>query len=310
MNLSPTIVLDCNYLGYQAMYTMRDLKFGDTPTGVTYGFLARLLSLAWMFRTNDIVFCWDSKHSIRRKKHDFYKRHRRTRELTKAERIAMQQTYKQFNTLRREILPAIGFRNVFVQRGCEADDLMAKLVDSCLGDYILVSSDEDLYQLLRPYVRIYNPSAKRMITTRSFRKKYHIRPEQWPLVKAIAGCKSDEVPGVNGVGEVFACRYIRGRLEPKSKVVQKLRTRESEDIIERNLWLVTLPLPATKALELQRNEFDMDGLVSVCTELGMASFLDEERMEQWDGMFHDKFSPVGIEVKQPRRKRWKRSQPT
>jgi len=272
------LLIDSHYLGYQALYTQEGLSYHDIQTGVLYGFLARVLSLGQFFKTNNLIFCWDSKTSLRKKAFEGYKQKRqdnRTEEQKEKIRIA----HKQFTLLRREILPAMGFRNCFVQKGLEADDIIAKTAEVELGDKIIVSADADFYQCLAPNLRIWNPTTKRMMTLRKFSDNYGITPKQWIMVKQIAGCDSDSVPGVRGIGEGFAISYIQRTLPVHTKRYKSIK--ENKETITRNAGLVTLPHPKTKRQRIQATTFSSSGFKHVCKKYGFYSFLQPEQYKAW-----------------------------
>ena len=117
-----TLLIDCHYLGHQARYTHKGLKSKEgKPTGVLFGFLSRVLSLCFLFETNDVIFCWDSSKSIRKIRYDWYKK---KPPLSPEDMNDLQEAREQFTILRKRILPAIGFKNNIMYPGREADDVM------------------------------------------------------------------------------------------------------------------------------------------------------------------------------------------
>ena len=144
MNDAPTMIIDAHYIGHQARHVLGDLSHDDVATGVIYGFLGRVLSLGTLFETNEIVFCWDSKKSYRKKLFPDYKKRDLKPEEIEDRRVMMEQLTK----LRREILPKVGFNDNHIQVGCESDDIMASIVFGKLGDFIIITADEDLFQCL------------------------------------------------------------------------------------------------------------------------------------------------------------------
>jgi len=173
----------------------------------------------------------------------------------------------------------MGFTNCFIQKGFEADDLIAKIAQTTLLNKIIVSADEDYYQCLSPSLRIWNPSRKKMMTKSMFLDAYKIQPKQWAMVKQIAGCNSDQVPGVRGVGEVFAVRFIRKTLPPHTQAYKSIMANQA--IIKRNAVLVTLPFPGTKPLQIVPTTFKRKGFKRVCEQYGFHSFLQPERYNAW-----------------------------
>lgn len=296
-----TLVIDSNYIAHQARYTMGDLGVDSIPTGVVFGFLSRVLSLGQMFSTNDFVFCWDSRSSKRKSMCLEYKS-KRHKDLSDEERENMLLAFKQFTLLRKRILPSIGFNNVHVQRGYEADDIIARLVLHSKGTFVVVTADEDMLQILRGNVRIWNPSRKVMTTQASFKETYGISPVEWAQVKSIAGCGSDNVKGIFRVGEKTAASYLRGELKQTSVAYKAIVSPEGKGIARRNAPLVTLPLHGTHTPKRLENSFSMKRLVRVCHEYGFASFLEEDRKDQWRQFFAGHFDkPSKVVINKRRR---------
>jgi DNA polymerase I len=264
------IIIDSNYLCYISKFSLsQGLTYRGGRTEIIYGFLKNIISLSKKFETNDFVFCWDSKHSKRKTIFPGYKAKRhsdRTEEEKELDAIA----YSQFDKLRISVLPNLGFSNIFYSAGYESDDLMASLVIHNPNiNNIIVSSDEDLFQLL-DYCSIYNFSKKTIMNKNLFIRTYQIEPKQWAEIKCIAGCSSDNVPGVSGVGEKTAIKYIRGILKSSSKAFDSIKSRSlEEEFLTRKL--VTLPFPGTKELKLYNNTLSDEKFKLVCNEYGIKS---------------------------------------
>ena len=285
---APTLVIDANYIGHQARATMGELSNDDVPTGVIFGFLSRILSLSHSFKTNHLAFCWDSKHSYRKKKYPAYKQ-KRIDDKTEEELKQLALAREQFTKLRRKILPAIGFRNIFMQPCLEADDLIASIVFGKLGDWVIVSADQDLYQCLQNNTRMFNPSKRKMMTVERFKEEYKIHPSKWKDVKGIAGRTSDNLPGVKGVGESTAIKYLREKLKKDSVKYKAIEAGIESGLVEAHMRLVKLPYPKTKEPIFAPNEFDVKGLKRVCKKYGLSSFLKGEGLQDWKGMMKGEF---------------------
>lgn len=278
------LVFDSNYIGYQAAHTMGDLSFEDAATGVIYGFLSRILSLSKVFSTNQVAFAWDSKHSYRRERYPLYKANRRANKDPEVQQ-ALNEAYSQFRTLRVDILPRIGFRNVFLQSGIEADDIMAKICQGFLDDVIIISSDEDLLQLLFPNVRMYNPVKREMWTSNRLEKDRGLPSSDWARMKQITGCSTDNVAGIQGVGEKTAVKYMRNELKETTAKFKSIETEEGQAIIDRNQYLIRLPIPETRDVEIISDKLSWEGLEIVCEEFGLRSFVEGDRRADWEQFF-------------------------
>ena len=274
------ILVDSNAVAHQVKHAIGNLSWNEKKVGVIFGFLAQILSLAKVFDTNRFVFTWDSRESLRTKLFPDYKRARR-REKTAEEKELDAIAYHQFDILRKEIIPSLGFSNSFMIDGYEADDLIASITfTNPTVEFFIISSDEDLYQLLTDKVKMYSTKKKQLYTNKNLWKEYGITPEDWTEVKAIAGCTTDSVPGVVGVGPKTACDYINHRLAPVRKGYKSIR--ENRELIERNRKLVTLPFEGTPEIRLSvKNNLSLPVFQDVCNEYGFASFLSKDKYKEW-----------------------------
>ncbi len=284
--MSKILVIDCHHLGHRAKHSMQGLSYREQETGVIFGFLNDILSLAQKFNTNRFVFCWDSKASKRKELYSGYKSGREV-ELTQEEIDLNINARTQFRELRLNILPSMGFKNILFQSGYEADDLIASVVmDGKKEDLIVVSRDNDLYQLLE-YCDMYDIQNKKMFTEEDFRLKWKINPSMWAEVKAIAGCSSDSVPNVEGVKEITAIKYLQGILNPNHKTFKKIESKEGQQLIFLNRQLVTLPLLGTKKFELNFEErFPYNAFMEICQTYGLKSFVTTDRFPKWKKYFN------------------------
>lgn len=276
-NLWPTgrqtkslLLLDAHYLSHRAKHIFGELQHKGSLTGVCYGLFLTVLEFMSIFQTKDVVFCWDSKTNRRRTLYPGYKGNRQ-KELTPEELQFEQEFRRQIQTLRTKYLPQMGFRNNFIQTGYEADDIIAALVSKYRYQWkhkiIIVTSDHDLYQCIQPNVHCYNPQTHTRLTEKGFTKLYGLPPGDWAIVKAMAGCSSDNVRGIDGVGEKTAIAYLCGELPVRYK--SYLRIKQSKGLIRRNLRIVKLPLKGTKTRVLKPNRLNQSGWDAVTKSIGM-----------------------------------------
>lgn len=247
------LVFDVNNLAWRAFHTTGHLKTeGGTDTGVLYGVLREVRNSIRKWDTTDCVFCFDYGKSKRAQDFPFYKASRRLRKLTDEEEFARRGCEEQIDLLRTTVFERVGLGNVLYKSGYEADDMIAAVCKSLKPEHraVVVSGDQDLYQCISKKCVVYHPAQQKTVTQESFTEEYGIGPDRWAAVKAIAGCKSDDIPGVgNLVGEKTACVYLAGKSEslPKPKVAH---INASKEVIERNMKLVALPYEGTPTPEL------------------------------------------------------------
>ena len=272
------LLLDCNYLCHRAKHTTGGLSYGGDATGVIYGFLKSLTGFQSLFNTSNFVFCWDSNTSKRREIYPEYKANRKDKEYTDEEIEFDKAFRKQIKKLRTTYLPMIGFKNVFIQRGYESDDIMASValqLSQCGNEAIIITSDHDLYQCISANVSCYNPQTNKIMTLQGFKKQYGIESYEWVLAKAIAGCTSDNIEGVKGVGEKTAIKYLKTQLKTTDKKYYDISCLDGKTIFERNFPLVKLPMKGTQRFKLKRDKLSEQGWYQVVKLLGMKSIREK-----------------------------------
>lgn len=235
------LIIDSDYLCHRIYHS------GTWKGGYTFlapVFLRDVELLVNQFSPDRLSFCFDSRHSKRREAYPGYKQVRRKarKALSKKEKKNWRLFCKERSKLRNH-LKLMGFKNIFLKRGYESDDLIASLVQSSLEDKkasnIIVSADHDLYQLISSQTSIYLLNKKKLYTLEDFTKEWGISPIQWIDVKSIAGCSSDNIIGIDGVGEILAAKYIRGQVKSSSNLFRKIA--EKSFVWRQNFDLVRLP---------------------------------------------------------------------
>lgn len=273
------IIVDANNLAHRAFHTTGALTNNQgVGTGVIYGFLRQVKALEERFGSQNFVFCFDRGPYLRQKDHPFYKANRgRDRQNGIFEKARRSDLDRQVNELREKRLPQLGYQNILSQEGYEADDLIASVALFSLGNKeraIIISSDHDLYQLLLSNNFIYNPHSKIITTEKTFRDKFDIDPVHWSKIKAIAGCKSDNITGVFGVAEQSAAAYLNGTLNKASGKYQKIKQFVQSNAYDINLLLIALPYANTKQFELKPQEkLQQSNSDRVFEEIGFPSMI-------------------------------------
>jgi DNA polymerase-1 len=270
------MLVDANALGHVVKHATKELSWRGDRTGVLYGFIQKLFRIQADVLADRVVFCWDGdRNKLFRR--DIYPEYKEVVEGSKTEKdIELDRIARpQFALLRTEVLPAIGFANNFLEEGLEADDIMAQLVKQYdwAYDMIIVSRDNDMHQLLCDGVMMYDPVKFGFFSADTFIMKWGIDPSEWEFVKAIAGCSGDNVPGVPGVKEKTAIKFIKGELNPTTKAHSAIC--EREEMCVSNLRLVKLPWEDTKPIDLLEDQLTVDGFIKVCTKFGFNSFFDK-----------------------------------
>lgn len=310
---TPLVVVDAQYLGRKAQHTTGSLFYKGKPTGVIFGFLQQLLQISQALQSTRFVFCWDSPKSKRKEMFPAYKRKRHTKPLTDEQQKEEAYVRLQFKALRRDILPRIGFRNVWRFSGYEADDLMAHIAHAVLTPVVLVTADEDMYQVLSPTVSMWRRGS--LYTVQDFVKEYSLQPHDWKHVRAIGGCPTDEVPSAipktrertvvsalnkwgtankpnsreQAVLDLYAALVHGTGISHKSERFQQVLD------ARRNYDLTSLPFNRHHF----KREIDPTGFVlsdwkafkQVCREHGLRSFIEGPMRRMWKDFYTDRPPP-------------------
>lgn len=279
------LLIDISHLFYKIIFNLKDLSNEEIKTGIIFGVTSYILQLGTNFNTNKFVFVFDSKASDRRKVYPEYKIKRRQIEKTPEEEIIFRVSFRQLEELKNAVLLSLGFKNIFWQEGKEADDIISRLSESDEHNFIIISNDNDLLQLLKENVSIYNLSKKSLYTKKHFIEEYGIEPKQWVDVKAVSGCTSDCVKGVEGVGEKTAIKFLKNELKPTSKKYQSIVSEEGKRIFERNLPLVQLPYEGTGTFELREEKFRSVDFIEMVEKYGFRSFMNGSGLNKWNEIF-------------------------
>jgi len=126
-------------------------------------------------------------------------------------------------------------------------------------------------------VSMWNPQKKQAITAESFGREWGIDPTMWADVKAIAGCSTDNVQGVKGVGEKTAVKFLTGGLGPDTKAFDRITSIDGNDVWERNLHLTRLPFKGTKRFKLVDDCLTQEKWNELMERLGMKTLVGRGR---------------------------------
>ncbi|MBW4042298.1 MAG: DNA polymerase I [Acidobacteria bacterium] len=283
----PTLlVVDGHSLAFRAFYALPVDSFTTSDgqhTNAIHGFLSMLLLLLQKERPSHLAVAFDiSRFSFRTREYPEYKG---TRNETPPE-------FKGQVPLLQEALAAMNIPTV-TKEDFEADDILATLsVQGREQGYqvLVVSGDRDSIQLVNEDVTLLYPSVRGVSELTRYdvakvKERYGIEPHQYPEIAALVGETSDNLPGIDKVGEKTAVKWItqygslenllERRAEVKGVVGDKLR--EQWENAARNRRLNRLhtdvDLPVAPG-DLARRPIDEDAVRAVFKRLEFRTLLD------------------------------------
>jgi len=178
--------------------------------GGVFGFLRSLKAAIDQFNPTEVVVAWDGPHSGLRRKKLFpeYKANRKRdwkRGAVKAfDFLDEDQQNDNFVMQIRRVQEYLDHLPIKVIRipYVEADDIIAIYTQALdeSSEVIIYSSDADFKQLVNENVFHYNPISKKLVSRQGFRDDMGVDPKNYMILKATQGDKSDNIPGVKGLG--------------------------------------------------------------------------------------------------------------
>lgn len=235
------MLLDGNSLAFRAFYALPAENF-KTKSGLTtnavYGFTAMLINLLRDEAPTHIAAAFDvSRQTFRAERFPEYK----------ATRSATPDEFRGQIDITKEVLNALGI-TVLAEPGFEADDIIATLAtqaDESGYRVLVVTGDRDSLQLVNSNITVLYPikgvSTLTRFTPEAVVEKYGLTPEQYPDFAALRGDPSDNLPGIPGVGEKTAAKWIveYGSLQGLVDNVETVRGKVGDSLRE-NLSSVAL----------------------------------------------------------------------
>jgi DNA polymerase I len=201
------LLLDGHSLAFRAFFALPLENFSTTtgqPTNAVYGFTAMLINVLRDEQPTHVAVAFDrSEPTFRHEQYVEYK----------AKRQAAPADFRNQLSLIFEVLDALGIQRLSVP-GYEADDVIATLSSEAEPDMdvLIVSGDRDVLQLVTERVTVLYTmrgiSEMKRFTPEAVEEKYGLTPAQYPDFAALRGDPSDNLPGIPGVGEKTATRWI------------------------------------------------------------------------------------------------------
>jgi DNA polymerase-1 len=209
------VLLDMNAILHRGYHALPDFKTSDgEPTGALYGLCLMLLSIIDDLDPDEIVATYDlAAPTHRHEKFAEYKAHREETDAALVSQIEKS----------RQILQAFSIP-YYEKKGFEADDLLGTIAEKMKShedtQVVIASGDHDTLQLVdedRTVVYTQRRGIKDTVLydEPQVKDKYGFGPEYIPDFKGLMGDSSDNIPGIDGVGEKTATRVIEnfGHLE-------------------------------------------------------------------------------------------------
>jgi len=302
-------LLDGMALAYRAYYSMiaRPLRNsrGENISAI-YGFATTLMKILAEDRPDHIAVAFDTKEPTFR--HEAYPDYKANREAMPEDMISqlsrLKDVVRAFNTPLVE-LP-----------GFEADDIMGTLARRAESEGVktfLVTGDKDMMQLISPQIHILRPgknvSEMEEVDERGVMEKFGVTPDRVIDVLALMGDKTDNVPGVAGIGEKTAIPLVQqfGSVEeiylaldriPQKGIRDKLARDKMMALLSKKLVTIDTSVPlAVDFHNLRAQAPDLQAVLRLFEELEFKSLMERVR-KIWSSR-RDEDIPAPEEITEP-----------
>ena len=283
--MKKVILVDGNNLLFRSYYAtayqgviMRNSK--GFPTNALYGFINMMNKIMKEEEPSYILVAFDKGKTFRHDQYDWYK----------AGRVEMPNDLKLQFPKAKEVLDAMGIKHFEIDN-YEADDIIgtvAKIVDE-EDEFIatIISSDKDLLQLISDEVevKLLKTSGFIRMTRDEFKNTYGgIEPINMIDLKALMGDKSDNIPGVKGIGEKTAVNLLskyktldgvyQNIDDISGKTKEKLLADKDNAYMSYDIATIYREVPLDFTLnELEYTGFDKERFLGILHELEFFSLL-------------------------------------
>jgi DNA polymerase I len=230
------------------------------PTAGTYGFARELLRIIEQEKPDYIAVAFDTGKTFRDKIFPAYK----------GTRAKMPDDLSPQIGRIRELVDAFNIPRLEME-GYEADDVLGSIARIVAGQGLgvkIITGDRDLLQLVNERTTVYLAGDdQNYITDEDVIKKLGVRPAQVVDYKALVGDKSDNIPGVAGIGEKTAISLIE-KFGTLDNIYQNI------DQVE-NRW-------RNKLEQNKENAFMSRELAQIKTDLNIKLDLEHAKTQEWD----------------------------
>ncbi|MBN1056047.1 DNA polymerase I [Clostridium botulinum] len=229
------LILDSNSLMNRAFYALPPLTNDDgVNTNAIYGFTNMLFKMKDEINPDNIIATFDKKSpTFRHKEYSEYK----------AGRKKMPPELGEQFPIIKDLLKYMGIKTFEID-GFEADDIIgtiSKFGEENDMEVYIVTGDKDALQLASEKTKVV--ITKKGVTEtaiydyKAFMDEFEITPTQFIDVKGLMGDKSDNIPGVPGVGEKTAFKLIKeyGTLEDVLKHIPEISGKKLKENLENNM---------------------------------------------------------------------------
>ncbi|MGE5402494.1 MAG: DNA polymerase I [Ignavibacteriales bacterium] len=278
------VIVDAMALAYKAYFAFMSRPLATAkgePTSAIYGFVSQLLRILESNKPDFIAVAFDSKEKTFR--HERYDQYKSTRLAMPDDMITQMQRIK-------DIIEAMNIP-IYILPGYEADDIIGtavKIAENMGLESYAITPDKDFNQIVTDNVKVIKPGKTTdeiiMVDKARIMEEFGFEPIQMIDYLALIGDKSDNIPGVAGIGPVGALPLIHeyktiesiyANIDRIERPALKKKLIEGKDNAFLSKELATIHTSVPFECDISKAEFrkpDMDKLKRIFEELEFRNF--------------------------------------
>ncbi len=276
----PLILIDGSSYLFRAYHALPPLTTTrGQATGAIKGVINMVRSLIKEYPDSPIAVVFDAKGKTFRS--DIYKEY-------KAHRPPMPDDLRSQIEPIHEIIKAMGLP-LIIEPGVEADDVigtLARQATELKRNTLISTGDKDLAQLVNEHITLLNTMSKEVLDVEGVKTKFGLGPEQIIDYLGLMGDKSDNIPGVPGVGPKTAVKWLEeyGTAESLIEHADEIKGKAGENLrahidqLRLSCELATIKLDVELSVgpnELLHTPADQEALLSWYLTLEFRSWIKE-----------------------------------
>ena len=299
------LIIDALNMYFRAYIVDPSLSTNGQPIGGVKGFLKILQKLVRETKPDQIVICWDGAGGSQKRKTlaKGYKEGRKPvrlnrdiRNMTENEEVE-NKIWQQTRLV--ELLNEMPIIQLMLE-SVEADDIISYVAGSPQykgWQKVIVSSDKDFFQLCDDETIVFRPIQKEVLNKNSIIEKYDIHPNNFALARAMAGDKSDNLPGVPGVGLATVAKRLPFFREEKSCTIPEViefcdatdsklkvfsKIVENQAVVELNYKMMQLYSPSISVQGRRKLQYAIENAAWEFNKTGVRTMMIQDGFGEWN----------------------------
>jgi len=288
VNHQPAWLIDASIYVFKAWHTKSEqFDVDGNPVNAVHGFLDFAYHLLSTEKPELIAFAFDESLKTSHRK-EIYPQY-------KANRLKAPESLRRQFQYCRELLRAFGIHES-ASFHYEADDLIGSWAKSLRKEEIsvnIITADKDLAQLIYENDHWWEYERGQKLDSKAITKRFKAKPRQIADQLAIAGDKSDNIPGVPGIGMSTAGKLLRKfdnlenlfasipdissmQIRGASRIQQLIEEHQEMILLSRRLTGIECNMASATVSDFKRSSFNEDEFRRLCSQLSISESIQKK----------------------------------